>query len=257
MIRQLIIIFTLYGAAISFAAAQERVIGLQSNYIIKDASENKNKSKSNISSEMIELPFFDDFSGTSIFPDSRKWSDNFVFINDTYSDKQITKGVATFDAIDNYGKMYETAISSGFEADKLTSHPVNLEYSATDNIVLSFFYQAGGLGDAPEPHDSLTLQFLDPEENKWYAIWRVNGSSDQSFRQAVIAIDNQRFLKKGFQFRFINYASISPNTGDPSMIGNCDHWNIDYVYLDLNRDMNDTVYADVAFRWHPVSPQEP
>jgi len=248
MIRQLIILFTLSGAAISFAAAQERVIGLQSNYIIKGASEKMNKSKSDISSEMIELPFFDDFPGTSIFPDSRKWSDNFVFINDTYSDKQITKGVATFDAIDNSGKMYETAISSGFEADKLTSQPVNLEYPASDNIVLSFFYQAGGLGDSPEPNDSLTLQFLDPEENKWYSIWRVNGSTDQSFRQAVISIDNQRFLKKGFQFRFINYASISPNTGDPSMIGNCDHWNIDYVYLDLNRDINDTVYADVAFR---------
>lgn len=248
MIRQLIILFAFYGAAISFAAAQERVIGLQSNYLIKGASENINKSKSNISSEMIELPFFDDFSGKSVFPDSRKWTDNFVFINDTYSDKQITKGVATFDAIDNSGKMYETAISTGFEGDKLTSQPVNLEYSASDNIVLSFFYQAGGLGDAPEPNDSLTLQFLDPEENKWYAIWRVNGSSDQSFRQAVIAIDNQRFLKKGFQFRFINYASISQNEGDPSMIGNCDHWNIDYVYLDLNRDINDTVYADVAFR---------
>jgi hypothetical protein len=248
MIRQLIILFTLSGAAISFAAAQERVIGLQSNYIIKGASEKMNKSKSDISSEMIELPFFDDFPGTSIFPDSRKWSDNFVFINDTYSDRQITKGVATFDAIDNSGKMYETAISSGFEADKLTSQPVNLEYPASDNIVLSFFYQAGGLGDSPEPNDSLTLQFLDPEENKWYSIWRVNGSTDQSFRQAVISIDNQRFLKKGFQFRFINYASISPNTGDPSMIGNCDHWNIDYVYLDLNRDINDTVYADVAFR---------
>jgi hypothetical protein len=32
------------------------------------------------------------------------------------------------------------------------------------------------------------------------------------------------------------------------MIGNCDHWNIDYVLLDKNRTKNDTVYHDVAFR---------
>ena len=32
------------------------------------------------------------------------------------------------------------------------------------------------------------------------------------------------------------------------MIGNCDHWNIDYVYLDKNRELTDTTYADVAFR---------
>ena len=32
------------------------------------------------------------------------------------------------------------------------------------------------------------------------------------------------------------------------MVGNCDQWNIDYVLLDKNRNANDTVYADVAFR---------
>ena len=32
------------------------------------------------------------------------------------------------------------------------------------------------------------------------------------------------------------------------MIGNCDHWNIDYVYLDRNRNAADTSLADVAFR---------
>ena len=50
--------------------------------------------------------------------------------------------------------------SSGFEADQLTSKPINLNYPASENIWFSFFYQAGGLGDAPEKNDSLTLQFL-------------------------------------------------------------------------------------------------
>jgi hypothetical protein len=30
------------------------------------------------------------------------------------------------------------------------------------------------------------------------------------------------------------------------MVGNCDHWNIDYVLIDKNRNAGDTVFADVA-----------
>ncbi|HAM10388.1 MAG: hypothetical protein A2X04_05115 [Bacteroidetes bacterium GWF2_41_9] len=250
MIRQVTIFLIFSLAACSVAISQEAVVGIQSNYSITGSSEMKSKSISSLSHDTIELPFFDDFSGKSIFPDSKKWADNFVFINNTYSDKQITAGVATFDAIDNRGMMYETAISSGFMADMLTSLPLNLNYTAADKIKFTFFFQAGGLGDSPEPNDSLTLQFLSPEENKWFAIWRVNGTTDQSFRQVLISIDDQRFLKKGFQFRFINYASISKslNTDDQSIIGNCDHWNIDYVLLDKNREADDTVYSDVAIR---------
>ena len=250
MIRQVTILLIISIAACSVGFSQEAVVGLQSNYSITSSSENQSKSISSLSSDTIELPFFDDFSGKSVFPDSRKWADNFVFINNTYSDKQITTGVATFDAIDNRGKMYETAISSGFGGDALTSLPINLQYTAVENIMLSFYYQAGGLGDLPEPNDSLTLQFLAPEENKWYAIWRAKGVSDLSFRQAFISIDNPRFLKNGFRFRFMNYATISNSTSpeEESIIGNCDHWNIDYVLLGKNRETDDTVYADVAFR---------
>jgi hypothetical protein len=52
---------------------------------------------------------------------------------------------------------------------------------------------------------------------------------------------------KGFKFRFVNWASLA-NFDDPSMIGDCDHWNIDYVYLDKNRNSADTSLTDVAFR---------
>ena len=150
--------------------------------------------------------------------------------------------------MDNYGRLYETASSSGFKADQLTSGPLNLNYPPSANIWLSFFYQAGGLSDAPETNDSLTLQFLAPDENKWYSVWNARGVSDQNFKLVTIPVDKPIFLKKGFQFRFINYASLSPNLSDPSMVGNCDIWNIDYVLLDKNRNAGDTVFADVAFR---------
>ena len=185
--------------------------------------------------------------GQSIFPDSKKWTDNYVFINNTYSDRQITTGIATFDALDNSGRLYTDASTTGFEADQLTSQPINMTYTSADNIWLSFFYQAGGLADPPEANDSLTLQFFAPDEQKWYSVWKAAGSLDQRFKPAIIRIDNDRYLKKGFQFRFINYASLSPNLSDPSMVGNCDIWNIDYVLLDKNRNAGDTVFADVAF----------
>jgi len=248
MIRQVILYIILLNVSQIITHAQEVVTGLQSNYSITKAWDKQTKNKSITASDTLELPLFDDFSGQSVFPDGNKWIDNFVFVNDTYSDRQITTGIATFDALDNSGRLYETATSSGFSADQLTSQPVDLNFDPSENIWFSFFYQAGGLADIPDPKDSLTLQFLAPDENKWYSVWSVEGNADQQFKPVIIRIDNVRFLKKGFQFRFINYASLSPNISDPSMVGNCDIWNIDYVLLDKNRNAGDTIFADVAFR---------
>jgi hypothetical protein len=96
-------------------------------------------------------------------------------------------------------------------------------------------------------NDSLTLQFFAPVEKKWYSVWRVEGSLDQRFKPAIVRINNDRFLQKGFQFRFINYASLSTNLSDPSMVGNSDIWNLDYVLLNKNRNAGDTIFADVAY----------
>ncbi len=247
MFKQIILYVTFLNLCLVIVPAQEVVTGLQSNTSISNAWNKLEKNKRLTTIDTLVLPFFDDFSGHSIFPDSKKWTDNFVFINNTYSDRQITAGIATFDALDNSGRMYTTASSSGFQADQLTSQPINLNYNASDNLWLSFFYQAGGLADPPEANDSLTLQFFAPSENKWYSVWRAEGNLDQRFKPAIIRIENSRFLQKGFQFRFINYASLSLNLTDPSMVGNCDIWNIDYVLLDKNRNAADTVFADVAF----------
>lgn len=245
MLKRIFLYVIFLDACLVNTPAQEVITGLQSNYSITSNIFKDNKGLT--SSDTLLLPFFDDFSGHSIFPDSKKWSDNDVFINNTYSDRQITAGIATFDALDNTGRLYATASSTGFKADQLTSLPINLNYSVSDNIWLSFFYQAGGLADPPEANDSLTLQFFAPVEKKWHSVWKAEGTLDKRFKETIIRIDNNRYLKKGFQFRFINYASLSPNLSDPSMVGNCDIWNIDYVLLDKNRNAADTVYADVAF----------
>lgn len=247
MIKQIILYIVLLNVCLGILPAQEVVTGLQSNYRITSAREKHVMTKSMRAAGILELPLFDDFSGQSVFPDSNKWLDDFVFINNTYSDRQITAGVATFDALDNTGRLYPNASPTLFEADHLTSQPINLNYAASDNIWLSFFFQSGGLGDPPEENDSLTLQFLAPLENKWYSVWKTGGNTNQRFKPVIIKVDNDRFLQNGFQFRFINYASLSQNLSDPSMVGNSDIWNIDYVLLDKNRNAGDTIFADVAF----------
>lgn len=228
------------------AQGQEIVTGLQSI----PAGRNKiSQNTKSLTALPLELPFFDDFSGPDFTPDITKWNDDNVFINNTYTDRQITTGVATFDAIDNTGRLYETASVNIFEADKLTSLPINLEDPSNINIWLSFYYQPGGLVDFPEKNDSLTLQFYAPDEDKWYHVWKNEGYNFVDFKPVIIRISHSRFLKKEFRFRFINYASLSPNINDPSVVGNCDYWNIDYVKLDRNRNDSDTLFADVAFRY--------
>jgi hypothetical protein len=226
---------------------QEIVTGLFSIEKIRQYAEKSSYTKSQMLADTLELPFFDDFSGSAPYPDQSRWQDRFVFINNTYSEKQRSMGVATFDAIDRNGRLYELAVSSGFEADMLTSQPLNLNFPASEDIRLSFFYEPGGLADMPEEKDSLTLQFYAPVEDKWYSIWRSPSVTADTFRPVIILIDKIRFLKKGFRFRFKNYASLGNTTGDPAMAGNCDQWNLDYVYLARNRGSADTINADVAF----------
>lgn len=247
MIRRAILYFSITFLFQAFIFCQEVVTGLQKNPLIKENKFTRNAGKG-LAADTLLLPFFDDFSGNSITPDPQKWDDSYVFVNNTYSDQQITRGVATFDAIDDRGMLYETPTPAGFMADQLTSKPVNLAYPPSSNIWFSFLYEPGGLSDAPEPGDSLALQFWSPVSNSWYSVWRAQGMQTSGFENVIVPIVHERYLHKGFRFRFVNYASFSRDLNDPSMIGNCDIWNIDYIRLDLNRDAADTVHNDVAFR---------
>ncbi|MBN2633017.1 MAG: T9SS type A sorting domain-containing protein [Bacteroidales bacterium] len=248
MIKKTLLNIILFVLAINLSRGQEIVSGLQTNRLIIDKHE-KRISVKGISSENLVLPFFDDFSAQGIFPDSSKWTDDFVFINNTYTSDQITTGVATFDAIDDKGRLYETASDFIFKADHLSSQPIDLEYDPSDSIRLSFLCQSGGLADVPEENDTLVLQFYAPASDTWFTAWKGSGGNKSGFRPVILRVDDSKFLQKGFRFRFINHASLSSNLSEPSMAGNCDHWNIDYVFLDRFRNDGDTLFRDVAFRF--------
>ena len=195
--------------------------------------------------DTLELPFFDDFSRTGPMPHAPFWIDEYVFINSSYTLNPVTIGVATMDAIDAEGNLNGTS-SLPFESDFLTSAPINLDYPGRTDIYLSFFYEPMGLGDNPEDGDSLTVDFFASDSNRWETVWNFPGSANDTFKQVFIHISEERFLKKGFQFRFKNYASLPQTQFSPDQKGNVDHWHIDYVYLDTARSSNVTAINDVS-----------
>ena len=195
--------------------------------------------------DTLELPFFDDFARTGPMPHAPFWMDEYAFINTSYTANPVTIGVATMDAIDKEGYLNGTS-TSPFESDFLTSVPINLDYPGRTDISLSFFYEPMGLGDDPEAKDSLTVEFFAPDSNLWERVWRQTGSDNDTFQEVFIHVSEERFLKKGFQFRFMNYASLPQTQFSTDKRGNVDHWQIDYVYLDTARSSNVTAINDVS-----------
>jgi hypothetical protein len=224
--------------------------GLYSNAKVEARSSRPWKIKN---ADTLQLPFLDDFSKSEIYPDSTLWKDNYVFVNREFGLNPPTFGVATFDMLDNKGIIYENATSDGFYADTLTSLPINTDYPGDTTVILSFWYQPQGVANnAPETGDSLMLQFYSPVTEEWYKVWSAAGSAVYDFKPVYIRLDSI-FLANGFQFRFINKASIGDNT-IPSWASDGDYWNLDMVYLDRNRSLSDSLIDDVAITSNFDSP---
>ncbi|OFY76469.1 MAG: hypothetical protein A2265_07020, partial [Bacteroidetes bacterium RIFOXYA12_FULL_33_9] len=200
--------------------------------------------------DTLELPFFDDFSKNMVYPDTANWTDNFAYINQTLADNPPSFGVATLDAINGDGSIYEQANTTSFIADFLTSKPINLLIPTPldTGVFFSFMYQPQGLSDSPEPIDSLVLEFYSPLDQEWHYAWRAAGTTNHGFKKVLIQIQDSIYLQNGFRFRFKNYASLSSNTDYLGRRGNVDYWHIDWIYLNKFRSEADTFLNDAAFR---------
>jgi len=238
MRKVLVVIFFLIFSG-HWLHAQEKVI-----YPAKTHTPRTLKTTQN---EPVELPFTDDFAYPGQAPDPALWADSGVYINNSYGANPPTIGVATLDAVNREGEVYENAgYGDVFQADQLASRPVNLNYPGDRTVFLSFYYQPQGLADAPEPRDSLLVDFYSPVSDSWHTQWSKAGAKLQEFKLVMLPVDEERFLKEGFRFRFRNYASLT-GSDYPDEASNCDHWHIDYVHLNINRNENDTVFRDLAF----------
>ncbi len=279
MIRSFPIIL-LFLLITNLTFSQEKMYPLQYNATVikKFNSSIVDAGKRDSDTSYVRLPFFDDFSDLSVWPSSARWIDNFAYINTDYGKYSPTIGVATLDAIDATGALYSVAGPYQFEADYLTSQPIRLDSVFTpvqraifksDSVYLSFYYQPQGRGSMPAKKDSLVLEFHSPIQfdtipgvsdttisPHWNYIWSSAGGvqvdtfalqNGHYFRQVLIPVtDSAIYFKKGFQFRFRNYASLA-NNYVPDWQSNGDQWNIDAVLLNTGRSYHDTIIKDVAF----------
>ncbi|NOX85562.1 MAG: T9SS type A sorting domain-containing protein [Chlorobi bacterium] len=181
MIRRTIAILIFTGFYF-ILSGQEILSGLQINEAVKQKAEKMKATaerqdtcacREGGAETRLTLPFFDDFSTSSVYPDTEKWDkvSYSVFVNPDFPLFPPNHKAATFDAIDYLGKVYQNADWIPFKADELRSLPIRLDSVFTpvvraltpaDSVYFSFFYQPQGVGDKPEPWDTLILEFSYP-----------------------------------------------------------------------------------------------
>lgn len=119
---------------------------------------NRNQGRS-VADNKLSLPIFDDFTGDHGL-DATIWKNRSVFVNSGFPSFPTNYNAATFDVLDETGKVYSHASSNPFVADSLISNPISLkELTIADSLYFSFYFQPQGKGDAPESTDSLVLMF--------------------------------------------------------------------------------------------------
>jgi hypothetical protein len=196
----------------------------------------------------LNLPFFDDFSDPTdgLYPNVSLWdSSASVWINDAMGRNAPTRNVATFDGLDSAGLAYNSlhVLQNGF-TDSLTSKKIDLSESGLPvgerfSLFLSFFFQWQGNGEPPDPTDYLQLQFKDDQKN-WNTVMTIRTKDSFTrnvFYDTIIQINESKYFHNKFQFRFRTFGRES---------GPYDTWNIDYVYLNSERTINDLSFPDQA-----------
>jgi len=254
--------FTFLFCANCFAQEGVKPLVTNINYLygdLKPAKENNTAitpAAKMRSASMPSVPlFFDDFSYAYrySYPSPALWSDSSTYVNTTFAIAPWSVGVATFDGLNKRGYPYTPALidmTKSLPADTLTSKPINLAaYSTNTTLALSFYYQARGRGEAPEVTDSLLLDFYIPAQSTWKTVWYQRGNTspninDTLFKRGFVKLDSAYYRQSGFKFRFRNKATTA---------GNYDHWHLDYVLLNDDRDsLADTLSNDFSFGYIPT-----
>ncbi|MEL6251255.1 MAG: hypothetical protein AAFR87_04510 [Bacteroidota bacterium] len=176
-------------------------------------------------------PFFDDFSSENTRPDASLWYDPKMEdrgIPDRTRNAAInppSRGSLQFDGRNSDGSPYEIRSLAFGKADLLLSHYIDLRgFTASSNIHLSFYLQAGGRGESPEATDSFRVAFLTPSDT-FLVYSRAGGNED--FQYVSIPVNRVQWFVEEFQIAFENKGSLN---------GAIDVWHLDYVYMAPNRN---------------------
>ena len=202
--------------------------------------------------DTLQLPFWEDFSFTVInradtnfvsdYPLDSLWfkSKSVLISNGGWNAPSVN--VATLDGLDLLGVPYSNDnMLNGFR-DTLMSHALamtEVPEAQRNTVFLSFFYQWQGHGEPPDPNDYLQLQFKN-NDGVWENVMRIMTKASfqpDVFYDTIIPISAAKYYHDGFQFRFLNYGRKS---------GPFDTWNVDYIYLNKNRTLNDDSFPERA-----------
>ncbi|MGV3538623.1 MAG: T9SS type A sorting domain-containing protein [Rufibacter sp.] len=188
------------------------------------------------------LPFFDDFAKGEGLPDADRWeTTGGAYSTNRFAKQPPTIFAATFDGLDAQGQPRSSSSTVG-PTDSLTSKPIDLSsLQPQDSLYLSFYWQAGGLLDAPNfsgsPIYYLRLEYLD-NTGTWDQVWEQRGTGRSTdFAPAMLAIKEAKYFHQSFRFRWVSSGGQN---------GQRDVWHLDYVHLDKNRRKGQLQNADVA-----------
>lgn len=256
--NKLLVFAFLFLGSLCIKAQRDSLKPLSGNAVLMNQKQSNAHLAQKTSSVTLFLPFFDEFSYSTPYPNANKWDmSKSVFVNHTYPIAPPTIGAATFDGLTSFGYPYNPAATSGsYLSDTLLSMPIRLDFTdatltvpltPADSIYLSFYYQQKGRGDMPDHGDALNLLFFHPGDSlNFYStpVWTKDGSNislpptDTGFHLVMIPITDTSYFKNGFRFAFVNFGT---------QCGAIDHWHIDQVYLNKGRSMVDTLFPDVSF----------
>ena len=246
LFRLLMAALVMVGSPIAGLVAQEVERDLQFVPVAQDRATAETRSSAR-GGGSLSLPFLDDFASPTFAADAGpaelvRWTDGSARRTTTYAIDPPTFGVATLDGLRANGFPYAFNEDATGWADTLTSVPVNLAgRTPEDDIYLTFFYQGGGRGNAPDENDSLVVEFFAPdggEEFGWSQVWSVTGAEMDTFALASVHVDQLIHWQAGVRFRV-------RNPGAPA--GNVDLWHSDSVYLDDFLDPDNLPRNDLAF----------
>lgn len=183
--------------------------------------------------DTLELPVYIDFTQ----PLSNFFTSHAVRIAPRNAPLPIGPGNVVFDGLDLFGEPYSSGANSRGRADSLCLKPINLNYPASDSITCSFYFLAGGLGDAPEQTDSLLFQGYNQIDSAWQTVWFSSGKSMVEYERVNVVLSDPVWFTNGTQFRWINKGGLT---------GNLDNWNLTYVQFMKNGSAADKFESDLA-----------
>lgn len=200
-------------------------------------------------STQLELPFWDDFSGSAYLPDSLHWfvEDGTSNVSSSVGIDPPTVNVVVFDGWNTLGSPYSTLQLEEGEGDSLVSRFIDLSKvnpSLWETVYISFFWQKEGRGELPDDEDSIRLQVMNSDK-VWITVWNKAGNEvieNDVFQQEIVQVKEPSYFHEYFQFRFQSFGRLS---------GGFDTWNIDYIYMNYNRNSDDVYFEDRALTTTP------